>query len=92
MGINVRKKILIGEKAFCFCENCRLAYDENFKFCTQCGNKLVKKSSKIYANIGKKGITSISYKTADGITINSKGNTTISLGAGVSYTVTSKNK
>ena len=82
MGINVRRKILIGEKAFCFCENS--------KFCTQCGRKLVKKSSKIYANMGKSGVTSISYKTADGITINSKGNTTIPLGAGVSYTVTSK--
>ena len=90
MGINVRRKILIGEKAFCFCENCKLAYDENSKFCTQCGRKLVNKSSKIYANMGKSGVTSISYKTADGITINSKGNTTIPLGAGVSYTVTSK--
>lgn len=92
MGINVRRKILIGEKAFCLCNNCKLAYDENSKFCTQCGKKLIKKSSKIYANMGKSGITSISYKTADGITINSKGNTTIPLGAGVSYTVTSKNK
>lgn len=46
----------------------------------------------MYANMGKNGITSISYKTADGITFNSKGNATIPLGTGVSYTVTSKKK
>lgn len=91
MGMNFRRKILIGEKTFMICSQCKLAYDENSKFCTQCGKKLSKRSSKTYANIGKKGITSISCKTADGITINSKGNTTIPLGTGVSYTI-SKNK
>lgn len=90
MGINIRRKILIGEKVFKFCKKCQLAFEENSNFCSCCGNKLVKKTSKIYANMGKSGISSISYKTADGITINSKGNTTIPLGSGMSYTVTSK--
>ncbi len=92
MGMNFRRKVLIGEKVFKLCSECKLAYDESSNFCTKCGAKLSKKSSKIYANMGKRGITSISYKTADGITINSKGNTTIPLGTGISYTVTSKNK
>lgn len=92
MGVNIHKKILIGEKAFKICKKCQLAYEENSNFCSVCGEKLVQKSSKIYANMGKHGVTSISYKTADGITINSKGTTTVPLGSGVSYTVTSKNK
>lgn len=92
MGINFRRKVLMGEKIFRFCEKCQLAYEESSNFCSNCGEKLVKKTSKIYANMGKRGVTSISYKTADGITINSKGNTTIPLGSGLSYTVTSKKK
>ncbi len=90
--INIRRRVLIGEKTFNFCEKCKLAYEESSNFCSNCGEKLAKKTSKIYANMGKHGVASISYKTADGITINSKGNTTIPLGSGLSYTVTSKNK
>ncbi len=92
MGMNIRRRLVIGEKTFKLCENCKLAYDDTSNFCPNCGAKLIRKSSKIYANMGKCGITSISYKTPDGITINSKGNTTIPLGSGVSYTVTSKKK
>lgn len=92
MGMNIRRRIVVGEKTFKLCENCKLAYDEASNFCPNCGAKLTRKSSKIYANMGKNGITSFSYKTPDGITINSKGNTTIPLGSGVSYTVTSKKK
>lgn len=90
MGINMRKRIVVGEKTFKLCEKCQIAYDESSNFCPNCGAKLLKKSSKIYANVGKNGITSISYKIAGGITINSKGNTTIPLGGGLSYTITSK--
>lgn len=90
MGINVRRKILLKEEAVKVCPDCKLAYDKSSNFCPSCGKKLIGKSSKVYANIGKNGITSISYKTADGITINSKGNTTIPIGKGVSYTITSK--
>ncbi len=92
MGVNIRRRIVIGQKTFKLCQKCQIAYDENSNFCKNCGSKLIPKVSKIYANMGKSGITSISYKMADGITINSKGNTTIPLGAGISYTVTSKKK
>lgn len=92
MGVNFRKRIVIGEKIVKLCTNCQLAYDENSNFCSNCGNKLAKRSTKIYANFGKNGMTSISCKTADGITINSKGNTTFPVGTGISYTVTSKKK
>lgn len=91
-GINIHKRIVIGEQTFMLCKECKLAYGEDSCFCSNCGSKLTKKTSKIYANFGKSGMTSISYKMADGITINSKGNTTIPLGTGISYTVTSKKK
>ncbi len=90
MGINVRKRFLLKEETIMICSNCKLAYDNNSNYCSSCGKKLSKKTSKVYANMGKNGITSISYKTADGITINSKGITTIPLCKGLSYT--SKNK
>lgn len=86
MGLNIHKKILLWEESIQICFNCKLAYDRDTFFCPTCGNKLMKKSSKVYANIGKSGITSISYKTSDGITINSKGRTTIALSKGLSYT------
>lgn len=89
MGLNVKKRILLREETVMTCCNCKLTYDESSKFCRKCGNKLTKKVSKVYANLGKNGITSISYKTADGITINSKGKTTIPLSQGLSYTITS---
>ena len=69
------------------CLDCEIIYDQNSNFCPHCGRKLKQRSSKVYANYGKSGITSISYKTPDGITINSKGNATIymSLHIDISY-------
>lgn len=90
MGLNVRKRFLLREETIMICSNCKLAYNDDSNYCPSCGKKLSKKVSKVYANMGKRGITSISYKTADGITINSKGHTTIPIGKGLSYTVTSK--
>lgn len=92
MGLNVRKRILLREDKIMTCLNCRLAYNDNSNFCPSCGMKLSKEVSKVYANIGKNGITSISYKTADGITLNSKGCTTIPISKGLSYTITSKKR
>lgn len=90
MGINVRKRILMGEKTFKICKDCQLAYEEDSVFCRNCGKKLSLQKAKFYANIGKNGITSFSYKMANGITINSKGNASIPLGSGISYTISSK--
>ena len=91
MGVNIRKKILLREEVIMTCSTCNLAFKEDSNFCSSCGKKLEKKTSKVYANMGKKGITSISYKTVDGITINSRGSMTFPMGKGLSYT-TSKNK
>lgn len=90
MGLRVRKRFLLRKETIMICSDCKLAYNDNSNYCPSCGKKLSKKTSKVYANMGKNGITSISYKTADGITINSKGITTIPFGKGLSYT--SKNK
>lgn len=92
MGLNVRRKVLLRETAIMICSDCKLAYNADTNFCPSCGKKLSKKSSKVYVNIGKHGITSLSYKTADGITINSKGNVTLPIDKGLSYTITSKKK
>lgn len=90
MGLNYRKRIELGKQTIMICVECKLAYDENSHYCSQCGVKLTKKTSTIYANIGKYGISSISYKTTDGITINSNGKITFPLGKGLSYTTSSK--
>lgn len=90
MGLNVRKRVLLREETIMICTNCKLAYNDNSNFCPSCGKKLLKKVSKVYANFGKSGITSISYKTPDGITINSKGTTTIPISKGLSYTTSKK--
>lgn len=92
MGLNMKRRFLLREETIKICSDCKLVYNEDLNFCPTCGRKLSKKVSKVYANMGKNGITSISYKTPDGITINSKGNTTIPLGKGLSYTITPKKK
>lgn len=92
MGLNYRKRILLREDVIKTCSECKLAYEQSDNFCTSCGKKLEKKTAKVYANIGKNGISSISFKTVDGITVNSKGNTTIPISKGISYTITSKKK
>lgn len=90
MGLNINKRFLLKEEIIKICFDCKLAYNQNTNFCPSCGKKLVRKVSKVYVNMGKKGISSISYKTFDGITLNSKGHTTIPIGKGFSYTITSK--
>ena len=57
MGLNFSKKILLNEEKIKTCSNCNLAYHESTNFCAKCGSKLTKKSTKVYANIRKKGIT-----------------------------------
>lgn len=90
MGLNIRKKVVLGKKILMLCTECKIAYEEGSMFCSHCGVKLKKRTSTIYANMGKHGITSISYKTSDGITMNSNGKITFSLGKGISYTTSSK--
>ena len=87
MGFNYRRRILLNEVVLPICEACKVTCNESDQFCPQCGKKLVFKKTKVFANIGKKGITSYSIVTSDGITINSKGKTTIKLGNGISYTM-----
>jgi len=74
-----------------FCPNCFIEFPIGTNFCTICGNKLQKHTSKLYANVTANGITSISLKTPQG-TINSKGTMSIPLGNGVSYKTTSSDK
>ena len=42
--------------------------------------------------MGKNGITSFSYKLPDGTTVNSKGNVTIPIANGMSYTANTNTK
>lgn len=73
------------------CKHCQKVFCMDDNFCPDCGKALTSEKTHIYANIGKKGVTSISYRLPDGITINTKGNMTISFGKGISYTTKSKN-
>lgn len=92
MGLNIRKRIVIQETVLKKCASCELVFPEENNFCTTCGAKLVSDKTTVYANLGKKGITSISYKLASGITINSKGKLTFPVGKGISYTTQMKSK
>ncbi len=87
MGINFRKRILLQERILKRCTHCKkIIYQLDDNFCSDCGDKLISEKTKIYANYGKSGITSISYKMPDGTTINSKGSITTPITNGVSYT------
>ena len=86
MGIQFRKKVLLKETILKNCEKCKKVYDESCEFCNCCGQKLSSQKSKVYANFGKSGLTSITFKMPNGITINSKGNLTVPLTNGLSYT------
>lgn len=90
MGLNFRKRIVVSETVLKKCEHCKLVFSEEDNFCSNCGKKLLSDKTTVYANLGKNGITSFSYKLSSGITINSKGNLTFSLGKGVSYTTKMK--
>lgn len=86
MGINYRKRILLKEDILKRCAPCQKVYSADINFCPTCGNKLISEKTKVYANWGKNGITSFSYKMPNGTTINSKGNMTIPIANGISYT------
>lgn len=90
MGINFRKRVPLSETILMDCENCQKVFPADSKFCPTCGQKLISRKSTFYANLGKNGITSFSYKMANGITINSKNVMTIPLAKGISYTTTMK--
>lgn len=86
MGINIKKRILVREEVLKKCEVCQKLYSAEENFCTECGSKLTSEKTKVYANWGKNGITSFSYKLPSGVTINSKGALTIPIAKGISYT------
>lgn len=90
MGIIYRKQILLKETVLKNCDKCKKVFSEGYNYCKDCGGKLSLQKSKVYANFGKNGVTSISYKMSNGITINSKGNVTIPLSQGLSYKTTNK--
>lgn len=85
MGLSFRKRVLLKKTTTKYCENCQTAFDESSNFCPKCGNKLKSQSLKIYANYTQNGITSYTYVLPNGITLNSKGNISFSLGNGISF-------
>ena len=86
MGINFKRRVLIQESILKTCEKCQKVFPEESIFCRYCGAKLASQKTKVYANFGKNGITSVTFKMPNGITINSKGNMTVPLCTGISYT------
>lgn len=85
MALNYRKRVLLSETILKNCENCKKVFPEECKFCQTCGSKLTSQRSKVYANVSAKGITSITYKLPNGVTINSKGKLTVPVAQGLSY-------
>ena len=69
-----------------------MIYSDDKLFCPKCGKSLKREKMQIFANMGKNGLTSFTYKLPDGTTINSKGNVTIPLAKGMSYTANTKKK
>lgn len=90
MGINFRSRVLIHEQTATRCEMCQKVYDGEKSFCPACGSKLLIEKIKVYANFGKKGLTSYTYKLPNGISFNSKGTVTLPLAKGISYTSKTK--
>lgn len=90
MGINLKKRVLVREEVLMTCENCHKVYSVENLFCPTCGTKLTIQKTKVYANFGKKGLTSFSYKLPNGTTINSKGNITLPIANGITYTTNPK--
>jgi predicted RNA-binding Zn-ribbon protein involved in translation (DUF1610 family) len=84
-GVRIRQKVLLSEESKMVCTSCNVDYPSTAKFCTRCGKKLVKRSSRVEANMTAKGLTSISIKTPDGTTFNSKGTVSKPLGKGISF-------
>lgn len=90
MGINIRKRVLIHEEIVHKCKSCNIIFGKDALFCPQCGKPLEKEKTKVYANYGKNGLTSLSYVLADGSTFNTKGKFTCKIADGVSYTAQMK--
>ncbi len=86
MGLNFRKRVLLKETVLKNCENCKKVFPEDKNFCECCGSKLSAQKTQVFANMGMKGITSVTFKLANGITINSKGKLTVPMSTGLSYT------
>ncbi len=86
MAINYRKRVLLKEDITKRCKECKKIYPKEHEYCKTCGKRLTSEKTKVYANFGKSGITSISYVLPDKTTINSKGNVTFPLANGLSYT------
>lgn len=86
MAVNFRKRVLLETISSKECPNCSKYFSEEDNFCRCCGSKLNLKQIKLYANMGKRGITSYSYVLPGGKTINSKGKVTFSVGNGISFT------
>jgi len=87
MGVNFRRRELIQTIVTKVCPNCNNKCGEEDNFCSRCGNELpAPQKIKVYANIGKRGITSYSYVLPGGKTINSKGKLTLNIGNGISFT------
>lgn len=90
MGINLRSRVLIHEQTATRCAKCQKVYDGEKRFCPACGSELLIEKIKVYANFGKKGLTSYTYKLPNGISFNSKGTMTLPLAKGISYTSKTK--
>lgn len=86
MTISFKKRILLETITSKECPNCSKYFTEKDNFCRCCGSKLNLRQIKLYANIGKKGITSYSYVLPGGQTINSKGKISFHVGNGISFT------
>lgn len=86
MALNFRKRVLLETIVLKECPNCSKYFSKDDNFCRYCGSKLNLKQIKLYANMGKRGITSYSYVLPEGKTINSKGKVTFSVGNGISFT------
>ncbi len=91
-GFSFKKRVLVGEEVLMACEQCHKVYSAENLFCPTCGTKLTIQKTKVYANFGKKGLTSFSYKLPNGTTINSKGNITLPIANGITYKTTPDKK
>lgn len=86
MKIRLKNRVLIETIVSKKCPTCNKEFTPEDNFCRYCGIKLITQSTKVYANFGKRGITSYSYILPGGKTINSKGKLTINVGNGISLT------
>lgn len=89
MGININRRIPIEQEKRC--RKCNITYPSSFNFCTTCGQKLKSTQGRVYANMGKNGVSSISVKSGK-VTVNSKGRITLKIAPGISYTSAIKKK